>query len=146
MGYDLKALKNGHVLYLSVWEVPPEEEALALNRRMADEINRNGINHLIVDYRDMVKADMSAGLVRTILTQMDRMLEKIGRVPPALLKVALISREGSFGHGIARMTVGHSYGLRLLTVRQFVDVSEVWIWFRLARCANAETLAGPAVR
>lgn len=132
MSYELKTLEDGLTLYLRVVETPPPADAHALNERISQDLRANRRAHLMVDYRDMVKSDFDATIARAILLQMDRLVQNFREVPPRSLKVAMVSTEGTFGHGIARMTAGNAYGLNQVDLRHFVDCAAARLWLRAA--------------
>lgn len=128
MQYELEPVEDGRYVRLSLYETPPSMEAMFLNESIHKELARLNASRLIVDYRDLSQSDFDATVARAILLQMSRLLRSAGRSSPWVLKIAALSVEGTLGHGIARMTVSHGYGLDLLDLQQFVDEDEAMGW------------------
>lgn len=143
MQYEFSTV-NDQILCLNVLETPHPENARVLNEAMLQELTQRGWSRLLVDYRHMNKSEFDAGIARAILLQMDRLLDARsgGAVQPNHLSIALVSTEGSFGHGIARMTMGHAYGLRHLDLRHFTDWPEAQDWLCGWDAATPRSLAG----
>ena len=143
MRYELSA-GTDPILNLHVTETPPADEAQALNARILGALTDRGWSRVIVDYRAMEKSDYDAGTARRLLLQMDRLLacRATDPVEPRHIFIALVSAENTFGHGIARMTMGHAYDLRHLDLRHFTDAAVARDWLLSRQTPTLRTLAG----
>ena len=132
MSYELKTLESGQALYLRVVDAPSLDEAQALNEEIAAEVDRHDLTRMIVDYRDMESCALDASAARVSLLRLERLLAELRRTPAEALRIALLSAEGTFGHGIARMTAGNAYGLRVMTLKHFTDCAAARVWLDLS--------------
>ncbi|WP_375173795.1 hypothetical protein [Pseudooceanicola sp.] len=134
MQYELLTLDADRALLLRVIETPSLERAQVLNTAMLADLSRLGFARLLVDCRELERSDFQASDVRGLLHHLDRSIARhaaAGQTPDRL-RIALLSDADTFGHGIARMTVGHAYGLPHLQVHHATDRDAALNWLRQA--------------
>lgn len=134
MTCERRAVDRNDVWYLRVTEPPPPERVQAARDRVTDLILRRRLARVLIDYRDLKRSDIDARGARTLLTRMERRFRDAGHETPFKLRIALLSTDGTFGHGIGRMLVAHAYDLCFIWPRQFTEIDAAYDWL----CAGCD--------
>ena len=115
--------------FLKVSRRPEEVDFEFTRERITDWIARQVIPRVIADFRDQESSSLTAVKARALLTQFDRKVQALWPEDNRRLRIALVARSGSFGQGIARMLMGHAYGLQRTDLAQFeaVEAARDWV-------------------
>ncbi|MGH1424806.1 MAG: hypothetical protein ACRBBU_08765 [Pseudooceanicola sp.] len=130
MQYELRNSDDENIVYLHVVDPPPLDEAQAINDKMSEDLAKNGVRQLVVDYQGLRHSDMDGAAARIVLRRMDRLIREAGHPDDFQLHVAFITDPDSYGYGIARMLIGHGYELPHLDLAQFDTADAAWAWIR----------------
>ena len=119
MSVDLEIRQDIGLLMLRVIGHPAEGRHEGVRQEVLDLLAGGAVQRLALDLRRQSASVLSGPTVRSMLVSYDRVLSRFYPDPDDALHVAIISQPGSFGQGIARMLLGHAWGLDHLRLSQF---------------------------
>lgn len=129
MGIAFEYQSDLQLLILRVNGTPSEEQVAASRAKGANLTEFGNLSGMLLDLRKQTGSILNAQMARGILAQCDRHIATLGIDRP--FPIAILTQPGSIGQGIARMFLGHAYGLERLQLKQCETMGEVADWLDL---------------
>ncbi|WP_139199380.1 hypothetical protein [Pseudooceanicola nitratireducens] len=117
------------IALLQIRKAPDRAAGEAMVTRIRERVIAGEVRGLVLDLSEQLSSALTGALARNLLTMVDgRLARDLGA--DQVLPLVIAAPPGSFGHGIGRMIVGHSYGLTRLKVCQFDTLPDAMAWLR----------------
>ena len=119
------------LMIVKVTDAPDPAQMASTREKAANIDKQTQLRAFVLDLREQTGSSLTGASARALLTQCDRTTGAMRGPDAPPLKLALLTAPGSFGQGIARMFLGHAYGLENLILRQFGSLQEAAPWLDL---------------
>ncbi|GGE37142.1 hypothetical protein GCM10011360_26180 [Primorskyibacter flagellatus] len=128
MGLQSELRADTGVLVITIISPPDRDEGDEARALIHSLVDQRRLHAVVLDLSLQQSSILTAARARAFLSRTDRQIARHMPDRTGPFRIAIVSRPGSFGHGMGRMLAGHAYDLAQVQLEQFETLPEAETW------------------